>query len=69
MTKIKKAMNYEEAIEQTLQTVADVINQDISVKAAHEVSSLMGKTASLAKSKIEYAKLRKESPKIKFLDD
>lgn len=54
---------------QTLQTVADVINEDINVKAAHEVSSLMGKVASLAKTKIEYAKLRKENPEIAFLTD
>jgi len=46
-----------------------VLNDKVNVKAAHEVSSLMGKVASLAKTKIEYAKLRKESPKIQFLND
>lgn len=65
--KVKTPTNVTELRQSLSSAFAGLSNDELSIKAATEISNMAGKINATLKSQLEYAKLRKEKPDIPFL--
>lgn len=65
---MKTPTNAKELRNNLLDAYSELRSDQISIKAAAEVSNLAGKITGTIKLQLEYAKLRKEKPDIEFLN-